>query len=261
MVYWEATVLRTQNVSLHWPTVTGTILQSSRTYVPNWRGGHYRVEIIYRYEVNRGLYSSSQMSLWSPNLSSYDTKGFVSARPTGSQVTVYYDPNQFANAVLIPGANEAENGLLIAMGGLSVIAGLVGIVMRLRRQPVLEALLNTPDAQTRTIKMRKADIEKGINGSQIFILSSAVFGMIAVSVIMIPLSNGPILEGRTAISVPHPIMAVATVLGCVFFLFQAMRELRRVKCPLCGNLLNKSVFTKARCDECGTRIIFKDPHA
>jgi|SRR5215469_9968816 len=260
IICWRAIVFQTQNASFHWPTVTGTILQSVRTYVQESRHSHYRVDIVYRYEVNGAHYISRQISLWSPDLSASDNRGFVPTHPAGSEVTVYYDPKQFGNAVLIPGADEKVNELLMAMGGLSVVASLLGIIQALRRQPALTALLNAPDAQTRAVEMRKGDVEKGINAFLANFLIAGGFLILALLFLMPPFLKGPaiVLEARPPTPQWEYVAGIISVSGCLFFFARAARRSRSAQCPVCGNFLNKGVYESRRCGRCRTRIVFED---
>jgi len=260
MICWQAAVLQKQEASFHWPVATGTILQSTRTYVSG-SDSHYRADVFYSYKVDGTRYVSHQISLWSADLSSYDTQGFVASHPEGSETTVYYDPKHPGNAVLIPGADEKENEFVMAMGGLAIIGSIGGIFRRLKRQPRLYALLNAPDAQTRTIELRKSDIESGINYFVTNVLVAGGFLMAGVVFLLVPFLSAPtfLLEAPARHSNSWQLFAgVGSLAGCAIFLARGMRQSRGAQCPLCGNMLNKKVFTTAKCDECGTRIIFKD---
>lgn len=260
VVYREANALQTQNASFRWPTATGTVFQSSRIY----GGDHERADVVYRYEVDGTRYIARQISLWSPDLSSWvsshDIQRFVSAHPVGSEVTVYYDPKQFGNAVLIPGAYERGNEFVMGAAGVCIIAAIIGMLNSTRRRRVLEALLNAPDAQTRTINMRKCDIEKGLNGFQINSLIALGFMVPAFSFLTIPFLRGPpiLLEAQPATPTWQLIAGVACVLGFLFFVICAVRRSRGAQCPLCRNLLGKVAIRTARCGDCGTRIFFED---
>src|SRR5215469_8514690 len=144
--FWQATEFRTQNASLYWLTVTGTVLESSLSGSGH-RHDQYRAHIVYGYEINGAHYDSYQISLWSPNLRSsyYYTKRFVYTHPVGSEVTVYYDPKQFGNAVLIPGADGLVNVLGMIAGTLFVVVAIVSVVDGTRRRRLLKALLDAPD--------------------------------------------------------------------------------------------------------------------
>ncbi len=259
IIYWQIHSLQKQKASYQWPTTTGTVLQATREYMPG-RDSHYRANIAYDYKVNETRYMSRRLSLWSPDLSSYNilNKEFVASHPAGTTVTVYYDPTQPSNAVLIPGANENENKLQMGLGGIALIAGICGIIFRFRREPKLVALLNSPDAKLRTIEMRKMDIERGVNAFVANYLVAFVFLMFAVVLLLSPLLRGPaiLLEAPSRNSSPSFIWGILCAAGFVVFLIRGMRKARSAECPLCGNLLNKKVYSTCRCNQCGTRIIF-----
>lgn len=266
--FWQATEFRTQNASLHWPIVTGTVIESSLSGHPGLKWGHYRAHIVYSYEINGAPYKSYQICLWSSNeglwANDHDTKRFVDTHPVGSEVTVYYDPKQFGNAVLIPGADGQLNVLGMILGASMVVIAILSIVSGIQRRRVLKTLLNAPDARTRTIQMRKVDIENGRVGFLVNVVIALGFMAPAVGLLASCLLSGPAIFPRTNQATPLwlPIAAaVPCVLGFLFFITRAVRQSRSAECPLCRNTLNKTAVKNARCTNCGTRIIFENPAA
>lgn len=266
VICWQVNVLQTQNASLHWPATTGTIVRSERVHVGH--GGSSssrdRADITYSYQVNGLRCVSRQITLWSPDLSlwvnSSDLQRFVSAHPKESEVTVYYDPKQFGNAVLIPGAYATANKFIMGAAGICVLAAIIGMAASARRRRVLKALLHAPDAQTRTIRVRKSDIEKGLNGFLINFLVAGVFMIPALGLLMIPLLSGPaiLLEAPRATPTSRPVTEIVCLLGFLIFIARAARQSRSAQCPLCRNLLNKTAIQRSRCGDCNAHIIFED---
>src|SRR5215469_7031618 len=118
LIHWRLSVLQKQRASYQWPTTNGVIVESKRVCVPGGKHPYYRVDITFSYKANGLPFVSHQISLWSPDLRDYpdDSKQFVSLHPKGSEVDVYYDPKEPWNGVLIPGAHERLNYLLIGWG-------------------------------------------------------------------------------------------------------------------------------------------------
>lgn len=271
---WQMTEFRTGNASLHWPTTTGTVLESSLTRRSSRY--YYSAHIVYSYEINGSRHQSAQIALWSSDLGSggndYVTKRFVSNHPVGSEVTVHYDPKDFGNAVLIPGAEGQLNVLLMIPAGSLVMVAIFSVVNGARRRRILKTLLNAPDAQTRTIKMRKGDIEKGQNAMLLNLLIALVFMATAVGLLFLagrpamlletgpPTPSGQPVTAAVHSVLTHPIAAtVPCMLGILFFVTRGWRRQRIAQCPVCRNILDKTSVKNARCGDCGTRIIFEDP--
>ncbi len=107
--------LKEARASRAWPTTAGTVeavnvLRDRSTTNSSVSSYHYAVT--YQYEVEARAYSSDRYSLGNGSTASkpYDTRSAArdagqEAYPTGSEVTVYYDPTNPASTVLKPGAN------------------------------------------------------------------------------------------------------------------------------------------------------------
>ena len=260
---WGFIVLQKQRASYHWPATRGMIVHSERVYVPG--GGsssssHYRADMTYSYKVNGTRYISHQISLWSADLSDYgdENKTFVANHPKGSVVDVYYDPGNPANAVLIPGAHEKLYKLLMGYGAFLVVVGTIGIIGQRRKEPRLVAVLNAPDAATRTVQIRKADIEKGLGALLAYLMIAMLFLVFGVAIILPTFLAGPsvLLEAPHRDNSWQYPWAGVCVAGFIVCLVIASRKSRSAECPVCRNTLNKRTFTTHQCSRCGTRIIF-----
>jgi hypothetical protein len=238
--------------------VTGKILSSELVYVPG-RSSHDRADVTYNYSVNGTQNTSHQISLWSSDLSSYGgiTRAFVANHTNGSPVNVYYDPEHPENAVLIPGADEKMDWLLMGMGGFCALTGIGGLIARLRKEPRLRALLSDPAAETRTIAMHKADIIRGQNALGVSILLGGFTFVLSAAYSAIPYFSGP--SNLPGAMVPAPgqwLAGVVCAIVAFFIVRYGIRQAHRAECPLCGNFTNKAAFKTGRCEGCGTRIIF-----
>lgn len=126
--------LRRDRPSLQWPTVPGVMMQAD---VHRYSGRHSSGTILnatYSYKVNGTRYVSHQVRLWHNDLSiSGNAASFALTHPVRSTVTVYYDPQNPANAVLIPGANEFADQQFIWAGPVATLLAAFQL-LRLRKQ-------------------------------------------------------------------------------------------------------------------------------
>lgn len=259
LMHWQNGEYEREKASLQWPSVSGKIMQSEEVYVPGRHSGNYRADIAYTYEVNGRRHVSHQISLWSTNLGGYSgiTAAFVSNHPAGSTVDVRYDPANPQNAVLVPGADSGTYRLFVGMGALCSLAGIFGLIAGLRRRSRLVALLNSSAADRRTVTLNRADVLQAITSFVRNVLLAFISFAFAVAIILPPLITKPLALPGTLEMLPWRWFAgIGCCLTAALFLWLAVRNGRRAECPLCGNLLNKTVFTTARCDACGTRIVF-----
>jgi len=119
------------NRSLAWPSTLGKV---ARAYVAPYGGnarGYYRTVVTYTYEVGGRIYQSHQLAI----VESYtnqlnEAQAMVSHFSSGSTVTVYYNPDDPSNAVLMPGLH----GTIWSKYATMLIGGFmlgIGIVARL----------------------------------------------------------------------------------------------------------------------------------
>jgi len=134
---WGAEELLRFQPSLRWPTVPGVILESKyvrvnqdfeRSSLAMIINNHvHYADVSYRYAINGREYVSSQISLWSRDLSggSGNPRAFVDAHPAGSAVLAYYEPSYPQNSVLMPGADKIFDRSLILGGPVVIGLGLI----------------------------------------------------------------------------------------------------------------------------------------
>jgi hypothetical protein len=125
--------------SLKWPVTEGTVVQSEWQY-HGGRHSYYDVNFTYSYMVDDKRYLGHQIHLWNPRLKGdgADVKAFVMEHHRGAQVDVHYDPQQPANAVLFPGADESRNRLGIWCGSIIFV---LSAWLVFRSHPVLTKLI------------------------------------------------------------------------------------------------------------------------
>ena len=118
MVVFGITFIRSAEASKRWPVAQGSVvstrarLQSSSTGNSSPSSYSYAFEVTYAYEVDGEQYEGDRFSLGEGSTASRAFPERSDAQvaasrdyPTGSEVDVYYDPENPASAVLKPGAN------------------------------------------------------------------------------------------------------------------------------------------------------------
>ena len=114
-----------------WSTTTGTILAASLSQQSrrNQQGYHdvtYAPTVEYTYEVNGNSYRGDSLSSgWTVSYSLSMAQNKINQYQPGSQVKVYYNPNNPAEAVL-EAKSASGNVFMIAGGAILAIALAVG---------------------------------------------------------------------------------------------------------------------------------------
>jgi len=105
-------------------------MQCDEIYHPGGRhsSGTYSITATYTYVINERRYIEHQITLWNPDLRGR-TGDFAARHRVPSPVDVYYDPQNPANAVLIPGADEWGNRVSIIYGGVLFAFGLLAALL------------------------------------------------------------------------------------------------------------------------------------
>lgn len=262
MVCSFAILLHIQNASYHWPTVSGKIVQSERVFVDGGRDSHYRADMSYSYQVNGKKYTSDRISLWSRNLSSYDSINgvFVKNHPPGTSVDVYYEPTRPEHAVLIPGPDETFIKFEMSGGALMMIVAIPLIIREMRRRRRLTVLLNAPDAATRTIQLRASDVEKGMIAYGLYVPLTLLCIVPAMILLASPWMADPavLMEKVQPAKRGLIIWGIGCALAFLFFLMRGTKKGRSAECPLCRCFFNKTIFSTRICPDCKTRIVFED---
>ncbi len=105
-----------------WPATDGEITWSALVDDPHDAGTW--VEISYRYAVGGRTYSSSQVSYGLMSSALHAKKRLVAAYPVGKRVSVYYDPDNPAAAVL----RREENSRWLLLAATGTFFSLVGLL-------------------------------------------------------------------------------------------------------------------------------------
>lgn len=114
---WGWSVLQKARVSESWPQAQGEIVSSEVRRSDDENGSSYSGDVTFEYVVADSRYSSDNVSFGQYSGNRSHAEEIVAKYPVGSRVTVYYDPEDVATAVLEPGVTWSSY-LLIGMGVL-----------------------------------------------------------------------------------------------------------------------------------------------
>jgi hypothetical protein len=138
--------LRDAWASRDWPTATGTVeavnVVRDRSANSNTSRPYYYYAVTYEYEVAGQSYTGDRYSLGGGSTASQNYESRREARnageeayPEGSEVAVYYDPENPGSTVLKLGANFG-NYVPLVMGLLFTPSGIWFLMLMLRVKPV-----------------------------------------------------------------------------------------------------------------------------
>jgi len=151
LTYYGTTMLITSNDSMHWPTASGTVLNSTYTTTHEHRNvnnhyvdvTYYWPHVSYQYMVSNVSYTSSKITLISSGSDHYSSVATILGRyPVGQTVTVHYNPSDPSQAILETDTQGAPwafigGGLLFAVAGG---AALMWVVIQSRRMKKTETI-------------------------------------------------------------------------------------------------------------------------
>ncbi len=129
--------VKRSRASLSWPTVSGRVRASDVLTRFDEQTRYDRASVLYQYVVGGTTYSSDTVSLGAAEVGGnvQQARETVSRHPVGSQVRVYYDPDDPEAAVLVPGT-AAFSGMTLAIsiffaatGGFQVLVGLIWVAL------------------------------------------------------------------------------------------------------------------------------------
>ena len=141
--------LKTSLEAQSWPTTTARVIDTDVSYQRGTSSstGAYYPRVRYQYVVNGRTYTGDR--IWTTNMGS--TRGWarsiIDEFPPGSEVTVYYDPADPANALLKPG-NSTPAILMLLLGILLTVipAGGAWLILRYRPETPTEHRSRPPHA-------------------------------------------------------------------------------------------------------------------
>lgn len=116
--------------SAEWPTTEGTVLDARVVREGSKGESKFRAVVRYSYAVSGQQYESERVSLASSKTKQSRDEKTVSEYPSGSAVTVHYDPEQPGDALLVIGPSHetvplaAVGGVLLLMSGFLFTRGL-----------------------------------------------------------------------------------------------------------------------------------------
>jgi hypothetical protein len=163
MIPYGALSLRLGRLTLQWPTVPGNMMQADVwTHTRRNSPYYYSLVATYTYRVNGIRYASHQVRLWDNDLDKFgdNARAFARVHPARSEIAVYYDPQNPANAVLIPGANETLDHLFLWAGAAVTVLTLFELLRIQKRLACLPADSTQPAAPAAKIRIAAAKAAK-----------------------------------------------------------------------------------------------------
>ena len=117
-------ILDNAKASEQWPQTQGEVLESELNESRDDNGKTYAAHVIYRYSLDGGEFESDRIWFGGDYSTSNRSEMFevVKKYPIGQAVTVYYSPDDPAEAVLIPGAYTSSY-LLFGIGMVFLAIG------------------------------------------------------------------------------------------------------------------------------------------
>lgn len=124
--------------SLDWPTVTGQVVDATASAVAGTQVGlGWRVQVSYEYEVDERKFAGDRLRFsrrLGGRTQGQAEQAVVSYAP-GGPIEVYYDPEQPARSVLVPGPDRrAWFGLIVGFGLTAIAVTFWTVPTRSNRQ-------------------------------------------------------------------------------------------------------------------------------
>jgi len=111
-----------QHAAESYPSVQGQMLASEvQTYTGSKGSIHYRAAFLYEYEVNGRDYRGGRYRYAGYSSDAATAGALVAAHPKGSEVTVYYNPDNPADTVLSPRVEPRDVFLLFLISPITLI--------------------------------------------------------------------------------------------------------------------------------------------
>jgi len=122
--------------AIHWPTVVGTILES-RVQVrtsSSETGTEFDPVIRYRYRVQGQEYVNSTWQKIGNSPTRQEAQDIVDRYPQGKRTTVYYDPADPQNSVLVPGNTSETSWVLWLFTYVPVGVFALAVIVSVKRR-------------------------------------------------------------------------------------------------------------------------------
>ena len=120
--------------SINWPTSNGIIVSSEMGQHRDDDGTTYSADIVYEYIVAEETISGGQIKFGTVNTSKPgDARRWLNQYPKGQEVTVYFDPEDPYESVLMPGVHKSTwflPGFGIVFSSIGAIVLFAGIRRR-----------------------------------------------------------------------------------------------------------------------------------
>ncbi len=135
ILWWGINTVRNASVSKNWPAVPGTITVSQVAISTDDDGTTYSADVQFKYVVNDRWYTADTVNFGEYGSGNRSRAEKIVARyPPGSQVTVYYNPDNPGTAVLEPGVTWGSYfGFLMSLAFLIAPALMLFSFIRKRR--------------------------------------------------------------------------------------------------------------------------------
>jgi hypothetical protein len=194
-----ARILARQYQSQAYSSVKGEVLSGT---VTQWTGSkgtvHYRPSFSYRYQVNGQTYQGRRYR-YDGHPSFYkeaEANQVVAAHPNGSEIDVYYNPSNPADAVLSTGLDTADWGIPFTFGAITYL--LLSVSIKLgkaidwpgKASPVAGGVRMIDDRMT--IRVRLPRYLAGAMCSSVAVILFLIAGFI---IQIVPINSPPITTG------------------------------------------------------------------
>ena len=143
-IIWLVVTVRGMQLAVEseaWPSTTGTIVDTwierdERTDSDDGVETYYKPFIKYSYQVNGGTFHSQRVDFGAQPSYSYSSRAedYLAQYPIGSEVEVFYDPDDYGEAVLVREAS-GSTWSIIGSSGLIIfsVVGWVGVLVKKKR--------------------------------------------------------------------------------------------------------------------------------
>ena len=116
--------------SKRWPSVRGKLvdvrLRGKRNIGGQMKDADH-LNVKYEYKVQEAVHTGTSVTFYT--LHYPETTDFAGNHPPNSEITVYYNPRDAAESVLVPGPHKSKPYSELILGALGFISGATGAVL------------------------------------------------------------------------------------------------------------------------------------